>query len=133
MIVCLDTNVVVYLVETDPVWTPKADARVAAFSAAGDELAVCDAAVLECLIGPLKSGDAATEAGYRAFLAGPAVRSLAVSRSTWERAAVLGAKWNFKPMDSLHLATAIEHGCGLFLTADARLGRCTDVAVEVLK
>lgn len=133
MIVCLDTNIVVYLIETDAVWTPKADARLAALHAAGDEVAVCDAALLECLIGPLASGDVATEAAFRAYFAGPLVRRLPVSPATWEHAARIGATFNFKPMDSLHLATAIEHGCGLFLTADGRLGRCTAIPVEVLK
>ena len=35
-------------------------------------------------------------------------------------------------LDSVHLAAAIEHGCGLFLTADAQLARCTAISVEVL-
>ncbi len=35
MIVCLDTNIVIYMVEKKPVWTPKADAHVAALRAAG--------------------------------------------------------------------------------------------------
>src|SRR5438874_9049192 len=133
MIVCLDTNIVVYLIETDPTWTPRAAARLTALHAAGDEVAVCDAVVLECLIHPLASGDAVVEANYRAFFANPLVRLLPVSRATWEQAAQLGAAFNFKPMDSLHLATAVEHGCGLFLTADSRLGRCTAIPVEVLK
>jgi predicted nucleic acid-binding protein len=132
MIVCLDTNIVIYLVETDPIWTPKADARVHALQTTGDEIAVCDAAVLECLIKPLAAKDVGAEAAFRAFFADPLVRLLAVSHATWEQAAWLGATFNFKPMDSLHLATAIEHGCGLFLTADARLGRCTGIPVEVL-
>ena len=133
MIVCLDSNIVVYLIETDPTWTPKAAARMGALRAAGDEVAVCDAARLECLIGPMASGAKGVEAHYRAFFADPLVRLLPVSSATWEQAAQLGATFNFKPMDSLHLATAIEHGCGLFLTADGRLGRCTAIAVEVLK
>jgi predicted nucleic acid-binding protein len=58
---------------------------------------------------------------------------LPVTTATWERAARIGATHNFKVIDSLHLATAVEHGCGLFLTADGRLGRCTDIKVEVLK
>ncbi|MBY0233302.1 MAG: PIN domain-containing protein, partial [Gemmataceae bacterium] len=102
MIVCLDTNIVVYVIETDAVWTPKADARVAALRAAGDEVAVCDAAILKCLIGPMLSGDAATEAAFRAYFSGTHVRRLPVSAATWERAARLGADFNFKPMDSLH-------------------------------
>ncbi|MCS7080213.1 MAG: PIN domain-containing protein [Chloracidobacterium sp.] len=35
--------------------------------------------------------------------------------------------------DALHLATAIEHGCGSFVTADAQLAVCKEVDVEVLK
>jgi predicted nucleic acid-binding protein len=54
------------------------------------------------------------------------------SEAVWERAARLGATFNLKPLDSLHLATAIEHGCGLFLTNDTQLTRCTDIPVEVL-
>jgi uncharacterized protein len=133
MIVCLDSNIVIYSVEDDPTWTPKADARVAAIRAAGDTVAVCDAALLECLLKPLMTGDAGAEAAFRAFFADPLVQMLPVSRATWERAARLGATFNFKPMDSLHLATAVERGCGLFLTADSRLGRCTAIPVEVLK
>lgn len=133
MIVCLDTNIVVYLIETDATWTPRAAARLTTLRATGDEVAVCDAALLECLIHPLAAGDTVVEADYRAFFVNPLVQLLPVSRGTWERAAQLGAAFNFKPMDSLHLATAIEHGCGLFLTADSRLGRCTAIPVELLK
>ena len=31
-----------------------------------------------------------------------------------------------------HLATAVEHGCGLFLTNDAQLRSFPDIPVEVL-
>jgi predicted nucleic acid-binding protein len=133
MIVCLDANIVIYLVETNPVWTPKADARVATLRASGDLVAVCDAARLECLLRPLTVGDAAAEAAFRAFFGSPLVRMLPVTTATWESAARLGATFNFKALDSLHLATAIEQGCDLFLTADARLARCTAIPVEVLK
>jgi hypothetical protein len=33
---------------------------------------------------------------------------------------------------SLNLSAAIENGCGLFLTNDTRLSRCTEIPVEVL-
>ena len=49
-----------------------------------------------------------------------------------ERAARLRAVYSFKLPDALHLATTIEHGCGVFLTNDAKLARCTDITVEVL-
>lgn len=132
MIVCLDSNIVIYLVESDPVWTPKADARLKAIQTAGDTVAICDVVWLECLIKPLASGDTGAEAAFRAFFANPLVQLLPVARSTWEHAAQIGAMFNFKPLDSVHLAAAIEHGCGLFLTADSRLGRCNAIPVEVL-
>jgi predicted nucleic acid-binding protein len=133
MIVCLDSNVVIYLVERDPVWTPKAVARVTAIRATGDTIAVCEAAILECLLKPLMTGDTGAEAAFRAFFADPLVRVLPVRSATWEHAVRLGAAFNLKPLDSLHLATAVEEGCGLFLTADGRLGRCTAITVEVLR
>jgi hypothetical protein len=67
MIVCLDANIVIYLVEQNPFWEPRVSARIAAFRAAGDEIAVCDAARLECLVGPYQTGNAADIASYAAF------------------------------------------------------------------
>jgi predicted nucleic acid-binding protein len=132
MIVCLDTNIVIYLIEMNPVWTPKAVARLAHLRAAGDEVAVADAARLECLTKPLATGNAADIATYRAFFANPLVRMLSVTAAIWERAALVRATFHFKPLDAVHLATAIEHGCGRFLTNDTNLSRCTDIAVEIL-
>jgi predicted nucleic acid-binding protein len=132
MMVCLDANLVIYLVEANPVWSPQAIARLAALRAAGDEIAVSDAARLECLVKPLATGSAADVASYQTFFAGAHVRMLPVTAAAWERAARIGATFNLKPLDSVHLGTAIEHGCGLFLTNDATLARCTDIPVEVL-
>jgi hypothetical protein len=74
MIVCLDANIVIYLVEQNPLWEPKVSARIAAYRAAGDEIAVSDAARLECLVGPLQTGNAPDLASYAAFFAGIGAR-----------------------------------------------------------
>lgn len=57
---------------------------------------------------------------------------LPVTSAVWERAARIRAVYKFQALDSIHLASAIEHGCGLFLTNDAQLARCTAIPVEVL-
>ncbi len=132
MIVCLDTNIVIYLIEANPVWTPKATARLAALRAGGDEIAVCDAARLECLVKPLVTGSVADLVSYQTFFSSPAVRMLPVTASVWEKAAKIRATLALKAIDAVHLAAAVEHGCGLFLTNDAQLTRCTDIPVEVL-
>ena len=132
MIVCLDTNLMIYLVESNPVWTSKATARLSVSLAAGDEIVVCDAARLECLVKPLALGDAAAVASYQTFFSSASLRMLPVTPPTWEHAARISATYRLKAIDSVHLATAIEHGCDVFLTNDATLARCTDITVEVL-
>jgi predicted nucleic acid-binding protein len=37
-----------------------------------------------------------------------------------------------KPLDSLHLAAAVEHRCTLFLTGDVQLKRFPEIPVEIL-
>jgi predicted nucleic acid-binding protein len=134
MIVCLDADCTIYFVEQNPVWGPKVTARVAALRAAGDEIAVSDLARTECLAKPLATGDVAVVADYQAFFADPEIRTLPLTAPVCERAARVRAASAFKLKvpDCLHVAAAIEHGCGLFLTHDAQLKQCKDIAVEVL-
>jgi predicted nucleic acid-binding protein len=134
MIVCLDTDCTIYFVEQNPVWGPRVTARLAALRAAGNEIAISDLARTECLAAPLARGNAAVVADYQAFFGDPAVRLLPLTASVCERAARIRAASNLrlKVPDCLHLAAAIEHGCGLFLSHDAQLRQCTDIPVEIL-
>ncbi len=101
---------------------------------ARDQLAACDLARAECLIAPLARADAALLADYQRFFANPAVQMLPLTAAVCERAAQVrvASAMQIKLPDALHLAAAIEHGGGLFLTNDAQLARCTDITVEVL-
>lgn len=134
MMICLDANCVVYLVEKNPVWGPKVVARLAAGRAGGHAVAVCDLARAECLLGPMKSGDAALLADYQRFFASAAVQMLPLTAAVCERAAEVrvASATSIKLPDALHLAAAIVSGCGVFLTNDAQLQKCTAIAVEVL-
>jgi predicted nucleic acid-binding protein len=134
MIVCLDADCTIYFVEQNPVWGPKVTARLAALRAGGDEIAVSDLARTECLAQPLAVGDTAVVADYQAFFTDPGIRVLALTAAVCERAArIRAASWfKLKVPDCLHLAAAVEHGCGLFLTHDAQLTRCKDITVEIL-
>jgi predicted nucleic acid-binding protein len=132
VIVCLDANIVIYYIERNPLWEPKVVARLKAFAASGDTVAVSDAARLECLVGPLQSGDAKVFADYQTFFSSGSIQMLPVTVTVWERAAQIRAAFKLPPLDSTHLAAAIEHGCGLFLTNDVQLKICTAIPVEVL-
>jgi predicted nucleic acid-binding protein len=132
MSVYLDANIVIYVVEHHPVWGIKAQARIAQLRAAGEQAAISDTHRLECLVGPFISNDQTILADYLAFFNDPDVISVPMPTAVWERAARIRAVHNLKPLDSLHLAAAVESGCGRFLTNDVKLTRFPDIAVEIL-
>jgi predicted nucleic acid-binding protein len=130
--VFLDANPVIYLIEQPANLGPRAKARVSQLLANGKQLAVGDLVRMECQVGPLKSNDAVLLAKYATFFASPDLDVLPVSPAVCDRAARIRAQYGFKPLDSLHLAAAVEHGCTLFLTKDAQLKRFPDIPVEIL-
>ncbi len=101
---------------------------------AGDTVALCDLARAECLIGPLKNGDAPVLSDYQRFFSSSAVHMLPITPLVCERAAEIrvASVMRIKLPDALHLASAIVHGCGLFLTNDEQLKNCGAINVEVL-
>lgn len=130
MIVYLDTNIVIYAVEHNPLFSPMTRTRLAAVRASGDRLMISDLTRMECLVGPLKSGDAAVMADYQTFFG--VTQVVPITAAVCDRAAQIRATHNFKPMDALQLAAAVEHGTNVFLTADAQLASFTDLTVEIL-
>lgn len=136
MIVFLDAAVVIYFVEQPTVWGPKASARMAALLAAllaaGETFAVTDLVRMECRVRPIQLGNAARLNDFAAFFSGPDVQMFPITAALCDRASSIRASYGFKPLDSLHLAAAVENRCGLFLTNDARLSRFAGLAVEVL-
>jgi predicted nucleic acid-binding protein len=132
MILYLDTTLVIYFVERPPVWWAKTTTRLAAALAAGDTFAISDLIRMECLVIPFRNGDAARVAEFTTFFARPDIQVLSLTGQVCERAARIRAPHRFGAIDSLHLAAAVEHGCGLFLTNDAQLSRFPDIPVEVL-
>jgi uncharacterized protein len=130
--VFLDANPVIYLMEQSANFGPKTKARVNALLANGERLAVSDLVRMECQVGPLKANDQLLLAQYVTFFKSPDVSVLTVSPVICDRAARSRAQYGFKPLDSLHLAAAVEHRCTLFLTGDAQLKRFPDIPVEIL-
>ena len=80
----------------------------------------------------MKANDVALLARYSIFFSSPDLIVLPVSSAVCDRAALIRARHGFRPLNALHLATAVEHGCSLFLTNDAQLLRFPDIVVEVV-
>lgn len=132
MILFLDTNIVIYAVEGNPTFAPKVALRLAAAQSVGDSFMVSDLTRMESLVGPLKTNNTTVEGHFHAFFARSDVQVMAITAAVCDLAARIRASHNFKPMDALQLAAAVEHGANVFLTADARLASFTGLTVEVL-
>ncbi len=128
----LDTVICVYAVEGTPPFQARARARLAAMRAAGDAPAISDLTWLECRVRPIRLGDAAGLADMESFLTASDVVRVPMPGAVHERACRIRALHNYGLADSLHLAAAVEGGCGLFLTNDHRLSGFTDIPVEIL-
>lgn len=132
MLVYLDSVICIYAVEGAPSFKARAQARLIALRAAGDEPAVSDLTWLECRVKPIRLGDAVSLSDMEAFLTASDVVRIPMPPAVYERACRIRAAHGFKLADALHLATAVESGCALFLTNDLRLSSFTDIVVEVL-
>jgi predicted nucleic acid-binding protein len=119
MILFLDTNIVIYVVEGNPAFAPKVVARLAAARSAGDAFMISDLTRMECLVGPLKTNNSAVQSSYHAFFARSDVQVVAVTPAVCDRAARIRATHNFKPMDALQPAAAMEHVANILFTSDA--------------
>lgn len=88
---------------------------------------------LECRTKPLRDADTSLLARYEAFFTARRLALAEVTADVIERATELRAAHGFKTPDALHLATAINEQADIFLTADAKLSRCSSVQVEVIE
>ena len=67
----------------------------------------------------------------QAFFESEYIRLIEVSREIGEKAQILGAQHGIYPMDAIHLATAVQHGCDVLLVWDKPFSsRFQDAPVE---
>lgn len=97
-----------------------------------EEFAITPLVRLECLVGPLRSGDVELEDRYRAVL--DVFVELPLDRAVFDRAARLRAASSLRTPDALHLAAAQLHGCTALWTNDSRLAAASrGLAVDALR
>lgn len=87
---------------------------------------------LECIVAPLARQDTGLLAEYKALFDSGRLEIIGIGEEAFDMAAAVRARYGFRTPDALHLAAAVTHGCAVFLTADRDLGRCEEIAVEVL-
>src|SRR4051794_37407142 len=103
MILFLDTNLVIYAVESHPTFGVRVQTRIASALAAGNKLMISDLVRMECMVHPLRLGDTVLQGQYRAFFARPEVQVVPLTAAVCDRAALIRATTTFKAMDALQL------------------------------
>ena len=132
MLVYCDSVILIYYLDHTGTFQARATSRLAVLRAAKDQIAVSDLTRLECRVLPIRLNKTQALADFDAFFALPDVLHVPLTTAVYDRATVIRARYGFKTTDALHLAAAVEAGCGRFLTNDTRLSRFPDIPVEVL-
>jgi predicted nucleic acid-binding protein len=131
--VYLDANIFIYTVERIAPYSALLDQFWLDVRSAHAAVLTSELSALETLIRPLRDGNASLESAFRAVLfSSPDVRMLPVTMSILERAAQLRASGSLKTPDAIHAATALEHGCALFVTNDVLFRRVLGLPVIIL-
>jgi predicted nucleic acid-binding protein len=117
-LVYLDANSIIYTVEKHPIYGPLLQPLWVAARAITLEIVSSELALMETLIGPLKTGDKLLQNTYELALLGTEMRLLPITQQILRDAAQLRATTKLKTPDALHAATARQAGCVLFVTND---------------
>jgi predicted nucleic acid-binding protein len=118
-LIYLDSCLAIYLVERDEVWESQVHALME--SHADEIFATSPLVELECLVAPLRTGNAGLVEEFRSFLAQLVL--IDIPGQAYARAAYLRALHGLKTPDALHLATARLAGCSALWTNDDRLAK----------
>lgn len=125
----LDSVIVIYLVEQNPQFAPAAERWLLAHPR---DIVSSELVRMECLIMPVRNGDAARIAEFEDFFRTRVATMVPLDRAVFDRATAIRANSKIKTPDALNLAAATEAGCDVFLTNDPQLRQFTGVAVEVI-
>ena len=132
MLIYLDSAILIYYLDGIGPFQVRAANRLTALRTAGDHVAVSDLTRLECRVKPIQLGDTLRLSKFDGFFDLTDVRMVPLTTTVYDRATIIRATYGIKTLDAIHLAAAVEGGCDLFLTNDARLSSFHDLTVEVL-
>ncbi len=127
-LIYVDACLLIYAFEAHPRHGATVRARLA--ETAG-QLAISPLVQLECLVGPMKSGNLVLQRHYEEGLR--QLVNLPLPEPVFVQAAELRARFGLKTPDAIHLAAAQYHRCSGLWTHDDRLAQAAHgLAVNVL-
>jgi predicted nucleic acid-binding protein len=130
----LDTNVLIYAFEGRSVFAEAVRGIASAIDEGTRSFLTSELTLAELLVDPLRKGDPARARVYRQYLrTRPHFEVVPVSRAVLVEAARLRGATSLKLPDAMHVATALVHGCGAFLTNDARIRAPERATLQVVQ
>jgi predicted nucleic acid-binding protein len=131
-LVYVDTQILIYSVEKHPaywsllrpLWLKSATGNIQIISS--------KLALLETLVAPLKNADSVLITAYETLLLSIEMQLMPITRAILREAAQFCAQTNLRTPDTIHAATAIAHGCSIFLTNDNGFRRVSNLPLVVL-
>jgi predicted nucleic acid-binding protein len=120
--VALDTQIFIYFIEEEGRYLPVIKPVFEAIDR-GELVGVTSGlSLMEVLVVPYRSGNAALAERYESFLTNSrGLRFIEVDRRLLKGAAQLRATFNLKPPDAIQVAAALAGNCNSFLTNDRRI------------
>ena len=120
--VYFDTNIVIYILERPDQFERQAVALVAAIADGAFQAVTGELTITEVISGVAKLSDEEAVRRCLDFLEGGDVMTLhPVTRDAFYRAGLLRGTLGVSTPDAIHMATALDAACGVFLTNDRRL------------
>lgn len=117
----LDSNILIYLLETSGPLADAAARLVDAIDAGTTEAVLSAVGLVEVLVGPARAGDAAAFELTADALRDLLIRVVSLDRATAEDAAWIRGSLGIGLEDAIHLASARNAGATAFVTNDRRL------------
>lgn len=120
-LVYLDTNVFIFALEAEPQFGPACSALLRAVDK-GEIFAVTSELTLaEVLVKPLQVGNTELARRFSTTVAESRMTLRPVSRNILYRSAEIRALHGGRLADAIHVATAVEAGCGIIVSEDLRI------------
>lgn len=117
-----DTNVLIYLIENHPIYREKIASLIESLDKLGCVIITSELTLAECLVKPFAEDDKKSQAIYiDSIKTSEFLQVKPVSQKILVEAARLRSMFKNKLPDSIHLATALEASCDVFVGNDKKI------------
>ncbi len=131
--VYIDTNIFIYALEYSELYTDKVSAVFSRIHETKSIAVTSQLTLAECLVKPYQVNDISSVEKYEQTISSSTfLNVIDVSKSVLLSAAQNKAHSKNKLPDAIHLATAIESGCTIFITNDNRISAPDNIEVLML-